>query len=100
MSAKVVVCRCEDVLLSDLDDAIRGGNEDIESLKRYTGFGTGVCQGKSCLVHVAELLRARTQKHPEDLSPFTPRPPVSPIPMRLLAADDDTEVLRLQKERK
>ncbi len=92
---KVVVCRCEDVLESDLLSAISGGNEDIESLKRYTGFGTGVCQGKSCLVHVASILERTARKHPEDLAPFTPRPPVAPIPMRLLAAEDEDTVLHL-----
>lgn len=92
---KVVVCRCEDVLESDLLDAISGGNEDIESLKRYTGFGTGVCQGKSCLVHVASILERTARKHPDDLAPFTPRPPVAPIPMRLLAAEDEDTVLNL-----
>ena len=45
---KVLVCRCEDVTLHELEHAISLGHRDIESLKRYTGFGTGVCQGKSC----------------------------------------------------
>src|SRR5262249_5508031 len=47
---KALVCRCEDVTLHDLDEAIDKGHRDIESLKRYTGFGTGYCQGKWCLV--------------------------------------------------
>ncbi|MDP9036246.1 MAG: (2Fe-2S)-binding protein [Myxococcota bacterium] len=43
---KTLACRCEDVTLRDIEDAIARGHDDIESLKRYTGFGTGWCQGK------------------------------------------------------
>jgi len=86
--AKIVVCLCEDVLLEDLADAIAAGNEDIESLKRYTGFGTGVCQGKSCVAHVARILANKVPA--AEIEPFTPRPPVAPIPLRLLAADEET----------
>jgi sarcosine oxidase subunit beta len=87
--SKVVVCRCEDVLLNELEDAIRAGNEDIESLKRYTGFGTGVCQGKSCVAHVARILAEQGGVPTQAIQPFTPRPPVAPVPLRLLAAEDE-----------
>ena len=43
---KTLVCRCEDVTLHELEGAMARGYEDIESVKRYTGFGTGWCQGK------------------------------------------------------
>ena len=46
---KQFVCRCEDVTLHELMNGIERGHRDIESLKRYTGFGTGYCQGKWCL---------------------------------------------------
>ena len=55
--AKVLVCRCEDVTLHELEDAVARGHDDIESLKRYTGFGTGWCQGKGCVALCARLLR-------------------------------------------
>src|SRR4051794_38770182 len=38
---KTVVCACEDVTLHDVQDAMTRGLSDIESIKRYTGFGTG-----------------------------------------------------------
>jgi NAD(P)H-nitrite reductase large subunit len=73
---KTLVCRCEDVTLPDLEDAIARGHRDIESLKRYTGFGTGWCQGKGCVALCALLLRARGGSA---ALPITPRPPVHPI---------------------
>ena len=80
--AKTLVCRCEDVTAHELDDAIRRGHDDLESLKRYTGFGTGWCQGKSCVALCARMLVERGGR--AEL-PFTPRPPFHPLALRDLA---------------
>lgn len=80
--SKTLVCRCEDVTLHELDEAIARGHDDIESLKRYTGFGTGWCQGKSCVALCARLLIERGGN--AEL-PITPRPPFHPLPLADLA---------------
>ena len=77
-----MVCRCEDVTLHELELAIARGHDDLESLKRYTGFGTGWCQGKSCVAVCARLLVDRGGT--ADL-PITPRPPFHPIALADLA---------------
>ncbi|HET9037826.1 MAG TPA: FAD-dependent oxidoreductase, partial [Myxococcaceae bacterium] len=82
--SKSVLCTCEDVTLDDVRHAIDKGYRDIESIKRYTGFGTGVCQGKSCLSAVARTLAERTGASPGAVLPFTPRPPLHPVAMSLL----------------
>jgi bacterioferritin-associated ferredoxin len=79
---KTMACRCEDVTLYELDEAIAKGHRDIESLKRYTGFGTGWCQGKWCLVLCASRL---VDKGGDASQPITPRPPVHPIALSTLA---------------
>ncbi len=79
---KSLVCRCEDVTLHELKDAIARGHDDIESLKRYTGFGTGWCQGKGCVAVCARVLAEHGGK--ADL-PFTPRPPIHPTRFSELA---------------
>ena len=79
---KIIVCRCEDVTLHELDAAIDRGHDDIESLKRYTGFGTGWCQGKACLSMCARRLAERTGATP---APFTARPPYHPVTLAALA---------------
>jgi bacterioferritin-associated ferredoxin len=83
-SPRIIVCACEDVSLGDIDHCLEKGYRDVESVKRYTGFGTGICQGRSCLHLVARILEARGAEAP-DLSPITPRPPVLPVPLGLLA---------------
>ena len=79
---KTLACRCEDVTLHDLEDAIARGYTDIESLKRYTGFGTGWCQGKSCVALCARVL---VEHGGSAALPITPRPPVHPIARGQLA---------------
>ena len=80
--AKTFVCRCEDVTLHEFEAAFARGHRDVESLKRYTGFGTGYCQGKSCMALCAQLIAERGG----DASlPFTPRPPFHPLPLAVLA---------------
>ena len=80
--SKTLVCRCEDVTLHELEEAVERGHDDIESLKRYTGFGTGWCQGKSCVALCARLLEERGGKA---ALPFTPRPPLHPMRLADLA---------------
>ena len=80
--SKTLVCRCEDVTLQELEQAIERGHDDIESLKRYTGFGTGWCQGKGCVALCARLL---VERGGSAELPFTPRPPFHPLALADLA---------------
>jgi NAD(P)H-nitrite reductase large subunit len=79
---KTLVCRCEDVTRQELEHAIELGHRDIESLKRYTGFATGWCQGKWCLALCAEVL---VELGGDPAQGITPRPPLHPTPLALLA---------------
>ena len=95
VASKTLLCRCEDVTLHDLQAALDSGHQTIEEVKRFTGLGTGPCQGKECLVPTCRLLqRARAEqpdlatRHPEssvDVVPFTVRPPVSSVTLGQLA---------------
>lgn len=83
MRPKTVVCRCEDVLLDDVEHAVALGYTDIEEVKRYTGLGTGPCQGKECMALCARLLPAAAGR--PGAVPFTARPPVAPVALGTLA---------------
>ena len=89
MAGKIVLCRCEDMTLADLEHTVQRGYRDIEEVKRYTGFGTGPCQGKECLAVVALQLARLTGQPPSAIPPFTSRPPLAPTPLRLLARAPD-----------
>jgi bacterioferritin-associated ferredoxin len=86
MSRKVILCRCEDVTLADVQHAVRLGRADLEEVKRYTGFGTGPCQGKECLREVARAVADTVGGAEAVLAPFTARPPLVPTELGVLAA--------------
>jgi sarcosine oxidase subunit beta len=85
--AKTILCACEDVTPDDVRRAFELGYHDLESVKRYTGLGTGPCQGKTCLALAArELLRLGAT--PGEVVPFTVRPPLHPTWLGALASID------------
>ena len=98
MAGKIVLCRCEDVTLADLEHCVSRGYKDIEEVKRYTGFGTGPCQGKECLAPVATQLAQLTKAAPETIRPFTSRPPLAPTPIKLLARAPDAHRFADEKD--
>jgi sarcosine oxidase subunit beta len=85
VSKKIILCRCEDVTLTDVERAVKTGFTDLEEIKRYTGFGTGPCQGKECLRAVALAIARMTGTPAHELSPFTSRPPLVPTELRTFA---------------
>jgi sarcosine oxidase subunit beta len=102
MKGKIIVCRCEDVTLKDIKHSIERGYADIEEVKRYTGFGTGPCQGKECSSLIAGIIAEHTNAAPSTIAPFTSRPPLAPTPLKFFvnhlepaasgdAPDDDSE---------
>jgi len=73
---KAIVCACEDVSTHDIEEAIARGFADVESVKRYTGLGTGPCQGKSCMVGAMKLCAPHLPVTAQ--VPFRARPPAAP----------------------
>jgi bacterioferritin-associated ferredoxin len=85
VSRKIILCRCEDVTLHDVEKAVAAGYSDLEEVKRYTGFGTGPCQGKECLREIALAIADASGLAPGDVAPFTSRPPLVPTELGVLA---------------
>ncbi len=82
---KKFVCFCEDLTEEDVLEAIHLGYDDIESLKRYAGFSTGPCQGKTCMLQVLRLLASQKHLKPSDQHLTTQRPLLDPIRLGVLA---------------
>ncbi len=87
--SKTILCHCEDVEVEELYSALKQGYGDIETLKRYTGIGTGKCQGKCCFIQTLRLLDALKSEGATGHAAFTGditsirvptlRPPVLPL---------------------
>jgi bacterioferritin-associated ferredoxin len=89
LAGKIILCRCEDVTAGDVERALATGFSDLEEVKRYTGFGTGPCQGKECLRNVALHIARLTGRPPETLAPFTSRPPLAPTELKYFVKGHD-----------
>ncbi len=85
MTDRVFICRCEDVTLTEIEHALGEQLTTIEEIKRYTGLGTGLCQGRECTGPLACLLVSRGLAEPDTLQPFTSRPPVEAVTFGALA---------------
>jgi bacterioferritin-associated ferredoxin len=82
---RCILCRCEDVTREEFREAYEEGFMDFETLKRYTGVGTGFCQGKACLSEAAlELARLR-QVAPAAIPLTNIRPPAETLTFGELA---------------
>ncbi|MEN8005825.1 MAG: (2Fe-2S)-binding protein [Candidatus Krumholzibacteriota bacterium] len=86
--SKVFLCRCEDVTLHEFKEAYAEGFTELESLKRYTGVGTGFCQGKGCLSEAAEQLATLRDIEPAEVRLTNIRPPAEPLTFAQIAALD------------
>lgn len=100
--AKTILCHCEDIEIEELYSALEQGYGDLETLKRYTGIGTGKCQGKCCIVQTLRVLASIRQTTTSPASDLmgdpgriylpTIRPPV--LPMRINDIIDTDEESR------
>ncbi len=74
-SDEIIICRCEDVTLSEIRRAIEAGYSNFEELKRFLRIGMGPCQGRTCLQLVRNELARFHGKNPGDIDMPTKRPP-------------------------
>lgn len=87
----IFLCRCEDVTLDEFRQAYREGFTEMESLKRYTGVGTGFCQGKGCLSEAVFELAELRGAPASDIRLTNIRPPSEPLTFAELAKLDVPE---------
>ena len=76
-------CACRGISTDAAYRAIAAGWETADAVKRATRIGFGPCQGRRCIPWLA----ARLELDPDDpLAQITPRPPLVPVPISILAA--------------
>ena len=87
----MLVCRCEEVTVSEIRQAIRDGARDVSGVKRRTRAGMGLCQGRTCEKMVQAIIRSELGETPEEIDRNTSRPPVRPVTFGSLAGGADHE---------
>ena len=86
--ADTVVCRCENVKLCQVDEAIKQGIKDVTGIKMRTRLGMGDCQGKTCNGYCQDKLKHELQD--DNVGYVRPRFPLEPIPFRSIVQGEDS----------
>jgi D-hydroxyproline dehydrogenase subunit alpha len=78
-----IICRCEEITLGEVRQAIAAGAQSPNEIKLLTRSGMGNCQGRICEHFLISLLKR--EGHLSSLGGFTLRPPLYPLPAEVLA---------------
>ena len=89
---ELVVCRCEEVSVSEIDRVIAHGCLGPNQAKAFTRCGMGPCQGRMCATVVSEMFAARLRTSVGAVGHYRIRPPVKPLTVGELATLEDTGV--------
>ena len=76
-------CACRGISVDAAYRAIASGWETVDAVKRATRIGFGPCQGRRCVPWLAARLELERD---DPLAQITPRPPLVPVPISVLAA--------------
>jgi len=79
-----VICRCEQVTLAQIREAIGFGAQSVSDIKNLTRTGMGDCQGRTCGSITARILAAETGRTVESVGYFSVRPPIHPMPLSVI----------------
>ena len=88
MDKSTILCRCEEVRVSEIEMALAQGAETFDDVKRLTRVGMGICQGKTCGRIISELIAISKNKAIADIPVSRLRMPLRPILMGVLAGSD------------
>lgn len=83
-AADTVVCRCEEITLERLAEAVET-SADPSVVKGLTRAGMGLCQGRNCQRQVAATIAARHGMAVGVVEQVTPRLPVRPVALGAIA---------------
>lgn len=81
-----LVCRCEEVTVEQVLEAIRAGAGGPNQVKAATRAGMGPCQGRQCGYTVLSLLAEELRTPIDSMGFFNIRPPLKPVTLGELAA--------------
>ena len=76
-------CACRGISVDAAYRAIGAGWETVDAVKRATRIGFGPCQGRRCVPWLAARLELPLD---DRRAQITPRPPLVPVPVAILAA--------------
>ena len=87
--ADTIICRCEGVRRSAIDEAIASGARSLDAIKAATRCGMGPCGARYCGESAAALLASATGRSLAEVGQMRGRSPVRPLPLSAVMDDFD-----------
>ena len=87
-----LLCRCEEVSASQVDQGVAAGAVTLDGLKRHTRCGMGFCQGRVCSQVLSSYLEFVHGMPPQSTKLFNARTPLKPISIGALATIPQGEI--------
>lgn len=81
----IIVCRCEEITVGEIKQAIKEGARDVTGVKRRVRAGMGLCQGRTCEKMVQQILCTELGLRLDQVGYSSKRPPVRPLTFGELA---------------
>ncbi|WP_028776994.1 (2Fe-2S)-binding protein [Shimazuella kribbensis] len=88
MSNSIIVCRCEEVTVENLEDAYHTGAITSRQIKMKTRATMGACQGRVCRNLVDLWMGNKNPLASKGVEQLSYRPPVRPITFGELAGEE------------
>jgi bacterioferritin-associated ferredoxin len=86
---EIIICRCEDVTLDEVEAIIDKGIVDPEQIKRFLHVGMGPCQGRTCGQLVARIVAQKTGRPVSAIKKTSQRPPLVSVPIARVLGEED-----------
>ena len=84
-----IVCRCENVDKSEIENSIKLGISGPNQLKSYCRAGMGNCQGRLCGLTVQTMIALQQNRALNEVGYYRLRPPVKPITLKELSSFEE-----------
>lgn len=81
---RVIICRCEDVMLADIRKYMKLGYTNFEDLKRLLRVGMGPCQGQTCSTLIQREIANFTGQLMEEVQIQKSRPLVIGVKLKTI----------------
>lgn len=86
-----IVCRCEEIRLFEILEAIGSGYKKPATIKNKTRSGMGRCQGRMCGTIVTQILAQHLSLTPEQIGYYHIRSMIKPVTLSQLGNMDITQ---------
>jgi NAD(P)H-nitrite reductase large subunit len=84
---QIIICRCEEVSLQDIQNTAATYNCSAREVKLRTRAGMGYCGGRTCRPAVDAVLEAATGEKAGHDIPMKVQPPVRPVSLSVLGGE-------------